>query len=198
MRVFFAVGLLMLISAQVNSSPATLDKADKTFEEEFDKIIEKLTNEITVSQNYGAEHPAVEQSELLQCYQQSILQLHMLNKTSVDDFFHCDRLKEGFQKIGEILLDSFKISGEVLKTLLQRLGSCIGKDPVSEALCLTQGIIDFFTDIKKLVPEFQKYAQEINQLAKDVREIFNYCAHYKDKEFNERLADIFKQTDMCY
>ncbi|XP_073995723.1 uncharacterized protein [Rhodnius prolixus] len=194
MRVFYAVSLLMLISAQVNSSPETLDKADKNFEEGF----EKLTNEITESQNYGAKHSPAEQTELLQCYIKRLVQLNMQYDTSFHDFFHCVRMKQGFKKIGEMLIGFFEIGIDTVNTMHNMVLSCVDTDSVTGALCLIHDIIDFLTDFKSYVRKYEKNAPLIRQWAKDVTEMFNYCAQYQNKEFYKYLSYVLKQTDVCY
>uniref|UniRef100_T1HIJ9 Uncharacterized protein n=1 Tax=Rhodnius prolixus TaxID=13249 RepID=T1HIJ9_RHOPR len=166
MRIFYAVGLLLLINVQVNSS----NENDKNFDKWFDKLTGEIGQGIAelktdeLPKKLSAEHP---------------VQQLTLKEVTVTEFLQCDRFNEGLKDIGQFFYETFKLGGVLMKKLLSNLLAC--GNPLNEKICITKVIWDFSSDIIQYVPEIEAYKKEVQKLAKEVLEIFQYCAYRKNQ-----------------
>uniref|UniRef100_T1HIJ8 Uncharacterized protein n=1 Tax=Rhodnius prolixus TaxID=13249 RepID=T1HIJ8_RHOPR len=201
MRVFYAIGLLVFINVQVNSSSEILDVDEKNFDddEKSNKETEVILTDITGTKTL-LEPSSAERFKLVRCYQQATEQLQELRKDSISDFYRCDRLNEYFSfefNIDRILNNSVRQCTKLMNDLKAALGKCIGGDPLTEAYCITQAMSVFNDKIKRYELKNEAYAVEVQNIGKEVRELFQYCAHQDDQKLEEQLASILEQRKFC-
>uniref|UniRef100_A0A4P6D969 Putative secreted protein rhodnius neglectus n=3 Tax=Rhodnius TaxID=13248 RepID=A0A4P6D969_RHOPR len=191
MKAFYAVGLLLLINAQVNSSPATLDDDTKDFHEQLDK-----TKKESIYESRELENPPAEHSKILKCYQQADIQMEQLRLDSINDLFNCDLFKE----LNETVPYAKQIPGmdpNFIYNLAKDLINCVSRDQITEALCITKANLAFSKNIESILPKFEDYEDAVQAFGKEVRAMFQHCAHRKDQEFKRQLKKIFKERDSC-
>lgn len=186
--------LTLYFHFQVNSLPATLDEFVSNFDEWYEQTTEEIINKFNDDEPQTFGITLLEQTGTLKCYQQELGQLVKLRRATLTEFFQCDRLKEGFKDIGQILVKTFNISADVLKNLLSDLSECTGNDKLSQAIC----VVKAFWNVKGHLTDFKLYKQEVVNLAKEVREIFQYCATHHEPKLNEKVETILKETKLCH
>uniref|UniRef100_A0A4P6DA61 Uncharacterized protein n=1 Tax=Rhodnius prolixus TaxID=13249 RepID=A0A4P6DA61_RHOPR len=175
----------------VNSSPATLDLDDQHVDESSEELINKITEQ---PQTYGLsllKHP----SKLLRCYQQAVKQLEKLRFDSVHELATCSRLKELNETAENFPL--MDMDPKIMYTLTDSLLHCTRRDEFSELLCVTKAFLAFSNSLSSIIPEFEAYEPEVLIIGREVRDIFQYCAHRRDYLFKLRLAKILKQRNLC-
>ncbi|XP_073998331.1 uncharacterized protein [Rhodnius prolixus] len=196
MLAFYAVGVLLLINAQVNSLPAaTLNYVDLE-EESFNEITElesieslaeydyydyqEIESLITIALlEYQSEQPPISQ----ECYQQGLQELLALKKhkkPKEHNFLKCKRLREGLKKKSQLLSKTFHVAVDLTKqmnSIAQGWAKCVKGNKVQKAICVTKNVISTVNRIKKLVPKLKRNASVIKKLIKELHEIYKHCKH---------------------
>ncbi|XP_073996064.1 uncharacterized protein [Rhodnius prolixus] len=190
MKAFYAVGLLLLINAQVNCSPATLDD-DDDFNEKLDK-----TKEESIDESRELEKPPAEHSRILKCYQKAVMQMEQLRVDTIFDLINCDQYKE-FIKSAPYAQEIPGMDPNLIYNLAKALINCVSRDQITEAQCVTQAYVDFIKNFDSILSKFDTYEVVVQVLGEEVRAMFQHCAHRKDQEFKQQLEKIFKERESC-
>ncbi|XP_073998332.1 uncharacterized protein [Rhodnius prolixus] len=129
-----------------------------------------------------------------ECYQQGLLEL---KKASVFQFINCHRLKTGFNDISAMLSDTFNVSVKLagyVKDLFD-IFHCTSGDKMKDSWCLMKYMWKVNLNSQDVLPLFTDYGAEIARLAKEIKDIYNYCTH--DHTVDKQVNTILQQTELC-
>uniref|UniRef100_A0A224XX57 Putative secreted protein n=1 Tax=Panstrongylus lignarius TaxID=156445 RepID=A0A224XX57_9HEMI len=198
MRVFYAIGVLLLINGQVNSLSLPQEEKDifNDFEEWLTDNALDLFNGLTDSEKQSLEdqldtensndytslldHDTWQQLINPEFYQQSLKQVHNLKKINMSDLLRCDRLQQALQDVAEIFHKSMNLTvtfGDVVNEAVEGIKKCKEHSKFKKVWCIIKVILKAGKSVGTNWPQFKAYIKEVQVLAKDISEVFDYCTH---------------------